>query len=493
MQCDSSNAILRPSEMVSADKDTVAQGLPGLELMERAGQAVTDVILTHYEPQLTLVCCGPGNNGGDGWVIARLLRNAGWEVRVATKRGELDNQSDAAMMADRYEGKVIPLATAVIEMERFSLVIDAIFGTGLNRDIEGEYAALFDAIAQYRKPVVSVDIPSGIHGDSGQICGHALQAEHTVTFCRPKPGHLLLPGYRHSGELHIEDIGISDEVVDAQTPSLYSNSPGLWHQQFPRMDVTDHKYRRGHTLIFGGPAHRSGAAMLASEAALRVGSGLVTQIVPDDSLVIYAAASKKAVMTCPYSLSDNLMIDSRVSACLIGPGYGVGERTRAIVTKLRSNTSLPLILDADGLTSFESCPEKLFGIVDESCLLTPHEGEFARLFPDISYAAKWERAQAAAQRTGCTIILKGADTVIASPEGAVVLHSISAPQLATAGSGDVLAGICTGLIAQGMPAFEAACAAVWIHGQAGLSLGRGMIADDLLDEIPYILELCENE
>jgi NAD(P)H-hydrate epimerase len=352
-------------------------------------------------------------------------------------------------------------------------------------------------------PVVAVDIPSGISGDTGQPFSkgarpHAaatdradapgavyVKATLTVTFFRKKPGHLLLPGRVLCGETVVADIGIPAQAANSQ---LHENSPALW--QFPWPKLEGHKYSRGHCVVVSGPAHATGAARLAARAALRAGAGLVSVASPPDAIQVHAA-HLTAVMIKPFQGAaglGGLLADKRLNAVVLGPGLGVGRETRELVAAvLRSGAAA--VLDADAITSFKDEPQTLLGLLDDTCVLTPHEGEFERLFPGLlaQSASKLEAARAAAARALCVVLLKGADTVIAAPSGKAVINANAPPSLATAGAGDVLAGLIAGLLAQGMTAFDAACAGAWLHGEAARLFGPGLIAEDLPEMLPAVL------
>lgn len=476
-------ALLTVAEMTEADRRTIAAGTPGPVLMEAAGAAVVEAIQRRWPPQTVLVLCGPGNNGGDGFVIARLLAAAGWPVRLALLGARDAIKGDAAVHAALWRGPVEPIAATTLD--GVSLVVDALFGAGLSRQIEGAAAAILAAVAAGGIPVVAVDTPSGVHGDTGVNLG-AIPARLTVTFARAKPGHLLLPGRTLCGELVVAPIGISDETIVALAPLTARNDPALWRDQFPRPDAEAHKYARGHALILGGwPI--SGAARLGARAALRAGAGLVSVAVPPEGFAIYAGALE-AVMVKPVATDDDLDLllgDIRHNALLIGPGAGLGPLTLARALQI-IRADRATVLDADALTALSKAPERFRAALAarESGLpliLTPHEGEFRRLFPVA--ADKLRRVRDAARETGAIVVLKGADTVIAAPDGRAVINDNAPPTLATAGSGDVLAGIILGLVAQGMPGFEAACAGVWLHGAAASGFGPGLIAEDLPDRL----------
>ncbi len=479
-------ALLSVAEMSRADAAAIAGGVPGRQLMENAGRAVADAVLARWDPRPILVCCGPGNNGGDGFVAARHLAEAGWPVRLALLGDSARLKGDAAQHAARWQGEVLPLDEGLLDGSE--LIIDALFGAGLSRPLEGVARRVVGGMSARGLPAVSVDVPSGLAGDSGAVLGEvAVRAVLTVTFFRKKPGHLLLPGRERSGELVVADIGIPDSVLEAISPPTWENSPDLWAGCYPRRRMGDHKYRFGHALVLGG-ATMTGAARLASRAALRVGAGLVTVACPREALAIYAL-SMASIITQPLDGDEDfgrLLEDPRRNAVLLGPGNGVTAETRDRVLAALRDGARAIVLDADALTVFQDDPGVLFEAIAGPCVLTPHEGEFARLFPDL-VDDKLACARTAAARSGAVVLVKGADTVIAAPDGRAAINANAPADLATAGSGDVLAGFITGLLAQAVPAFEAAAAAVWMHGAAGAAIGAGLIAEDLPDALPGIL------
>ena len=467
--------------MREADRRTVESGTSGADLMERAGEAVANAIRRRWPAGRAAVLCGPGNNGGDGFVVARHLDAAGWRVSVALlgERGRLAGA--AAGMASRWRGPVSSLGAA--DLERCEVVVDALFGAGLSRDFDADMASRVGAAGA---AVVAVDIPSGVDGDSGRVRGSAVRADLTVTFCRRKPGHMLYPGRGLCGEVVVADIGIDDATVAAAGPSLVRNAPGAWRSAWPWPEEEAHKYARGHLVVAGGGVAMSGAARLAARAGLRAGAGLVTCAVPESALLVYAA-HLTAAMVAPVSSGSalrSLMTDRRASALLAGPGQGVGETTEDLVLAGLS-TQTPTVLDADALTTFRDASDTLFARLHGACVLTPHEGEFARLFPRTG--DRLRDVAEAARRAGCVIVLKGPDTVVASPGGPIAISDNAPPELATAGSGDVLAGFIAGLLAQGRNAFDAACMGVWLHGETGGQAGPGLIAEDLPDAAPHVL------
>jgi len=456
--------------------------------MRRAGEGVGAIISQRWKPCRVLALCGPGNNGGDGFVAAEFLRRAGWNVTVAAMRAPKDLSGDAAIAAKNWQGKTVPLENA--SFEQIDLVIDALFGTGLSKPVEGAARTTLEKLVHTKIPVVAVDVPSGVEGDTGAILGIAPRAVVTVTFFRKKIGHLLLPGATLCGETIVTDIGIGDRTLDAIQPAAAENARELWLNLFPVPKPQDHKYTRGHALIAGG-AVMTGATRLATRAAQRIGAGLVTLAASQDALPIYAAALESAIVRPADSLAawHELLADEKRNVVLIGPGLGIGiaeaDYVRAVL-----DTRKPCVLDADAFGNFATAPGELFAKLHPDCILTPHEGEFTKLFGACidHNQDKLIRARQAAKIVNCIVLLKGADTVIAAPDGAAVINANAPPWLATAGAGDVLAGIILGLIAQHMPVFAAAVAATWIHGQAATTFGPGLIAEDLIAGIPDVLE-----
>jgi ADP-dependent NAD(P)H-hydrate dehydratase / NAD(P)H-hydrate epimerase len=429
------------------------------------------------------VLCGPGNNGGDGFVTARRLKERGWPARVALLGSRERLRGDAALAAKAWPDDVLPLDPNLVEGAR--LVVDGLFGAGLARPLDGVARDTVEAVARAGVPIVAIDVPSGVDGDTGAILGAVAPAVLTVTFHRAKPGHLLLPGRDHVGELVVADIGIP---ADATSPEgrLFANHPQLWRQLLPRRTGASHKYAHGHALVLGGGAASSGAARMAARAALRAGAGLVSVVCPKDALPVYAA-QLSAVMVAPFANDQEfaqILADPRRNAMLLGPGAGVGEVLRQRVLRVLE-VPKACVLDADALTSFQDQPRALFKAIRGPCVLTPHEGEFKRLFAH--EGDRLTRALAAAAESRAVMLLKGGDTVIAAPDGRGMIQPAAPAALATAGSGDVLAGIVLGLLAQGTPAFEAAAAAVWLHARAGYLAGMGLIAEDLPERLPAAL------
>ena len=485
--------VLTTAEMERADRLTIAAGTPGFALMMSAGQAVAEAAMALVENGPIVVVAGRGNNGGDGFVAAAELAARGREVSVILLCERDSLQGDAASAARGWKHPVLPFNPQAIG--RPALIIDALFGAGLNRPVKGEPHEMIEAINANGAPVLSVDLPSGINGTSGAVMGVAVRATETVTFFRSKPAHLLLPGRIHCGRIRVADIGIDAQVLDEIAPQTFENVPQLWHGAFPVPRVDGHKYARGHAIVVSGDIAATGAARMSARGALRAGAGLVTLASPRDALAINAAALT-AVMIRPIDTVvefGEMLTDKRLNACVIGPGAGVGARTCDLVLTALS-AKRHLVLDADALTSFADAPDRLFEAIksslDPQVVLTPHEGEFPRLFSDISnkhpLRSKLERVRAAAERSGATVLLKGPDTVVASPDGRAAIAANAPPWLATAGAGDVLAGMIAGMLAQSVPAFEAACIGVWMHGEAAREAGPGLIAEDLSETLPAV-------
>ncbi len=478
--------LLSPEEMYRADALTIRNGTPGRVLMDNAGWCVAHAIMRHFAPCRILIACGPGNNGGDGFVIARLLSSRGWPVTLALLGERSRLSGDAGKAAGKWEGDVKPLDTS--RLDSVELVVDALFGAGLSRPLEGVAAEFVRQLNARRKAglcrTVAVDVPSGLDGATGRPVGQTVvKADLTVSFFRPKPGHFLFPGRELCGELETCDIGIPDVVLKKIGSRTFLNAPDLWQPLLPVLPTDTHKYRRGHLLVASGEATHTGAARLAAMAGLRTGAGLVTVASPVSALAVNAA-HLTAIMLAPCDTPEELVRiieERRIRALVIGPAAGVSERTRQMVLKAMEIPGRPVVLDADALTVFREDPDVLFRAVrkhEGNVVLTPHDGEFARLFPEMG-GDRLKRARGAAAESGAVILLKGPDCVIADPEGTAVISHNAPPWLATAGSGDVLAGMTGALCAQGMPAFVAACAAVWMHGEAARRAGPAMTAEDL--------------
>ncbi len=489
------NEILTVAQCYAADRFAEAHGVASLTLMENAGRAVADAVIGRHVRGNAVVLCGPGNNGGDGFVAARHLAAFGWDVCVALLGGREALKGDAAEMAKRWDGTVVPLTPDVLNDAM--VVVDALFGAGLARPLSGVAAELVRKLNNSNLPVVAVDVPSGLHGDRARgFDDTVVEAEVTVTFFRKKPAHVLMPGRLKCGEVIVAEIGIPDAALESIKPNTFENGPELWGADYPWPDPLGHKYGRGHCVVVSGNAHATGAARLAARGALRIGAGLVSVASPPDAVPINAA-QLTAIMIKPFSgakgLSD-LLSDKRFNAVVIGPGCGVGQATRELVAAVLASGAVT-VLDADALTSFHDDPNALFRMLREPAVLTPHEGEFDRIFAGLLTKSqnKVEAARSAAVAAKCTVLLKGPDTVIAAPDGGVIVNSHAPAALATAGSGDVLSGFIGGLMAQRFESYKAAAAAAWLHGKAASRFGPGLISEDLPELLPAALSALKEE
>lgn len=504
--------LLTVGQMAQADAAAIRSGTPGFTLMQSAGDAVVRAIIQRWSPRRTVVLCGPGNNGGDGFIVAARLRELGWPVRVSCLVAIDALQGDAALAAQTWvqgrsgeNGVLEPGLVGEVQadcLDGAQLLVDALFGAGLTRALDGAAADVLMRASSLALPIVAVDVPSGVWGDTGEATG-AVAAQLTVTFFRLKPGHALMPGRALCGEVLVADIGIEASVLPDLKAQTHDNQPALWRDVWPHMDAAGHKYHRGHALIWGGP-EMTGAARLAARSCARIGAGLTTVCTPRRAWAVYAAALE-CIMVHPLDGEaaaswqvglEGLLDDDRLSAMLMGPGALGGTNAAGIrgvvLTMLASGR--PVVLDADAISAFHEDPSLLFAAIkghSRPVVLTPHGGEFVRLFkaPEVMVArSKLDKTRVAARLSGAVVLFKGADTVIAAPDGRAAINRHAPSSLATAGAGDVLAGMILGLLAQGMPAWQAACAAAWLHGDAAQSFGLGLIADDLPGLIPGALK-----
>jgi hydroxyethylthiazole kinase-like uncharacterized protein yjeF len=538
--------LLTAAQMRAVEAAAIASGeVTGLDLMERAGRGVVEAIFEEW-PELratshrAVVLCGPGNNGGDGFVVARLLRGWGWEVEVFLYGDPKRLPPDARVNYERWlgMGEVRPsseLANPVnpVVPGQFALAVDALFGTGLNRPIPREMGEALAAtfLGEFADRCVSLDTPSGLCADSGRVLigdpsdawdpvvtGWVACPDLLVTFHRMKPGMVLSDGPKLTAKIVVKDIGLRQRPVEEAVTFVAAAPRPLQKRRFA------HKYSHGHALILSGPSGRGGAARLAARGALRIGAGVVTVGCPPEAIP-ESAARLDAVML--RGVADGVALqetlaDPRINALCVGPGLGLDARGRELVRAAlasrgeprptrtdagaitepvgRGLPRLPLVLDADALTILSQHPD-LCAALDGACVLTPHAGEFARLFPDIAAKlaepatrgpaySKVDATREAAARAGCVVLFKGPDTVIADPSGRCAINAAhyhrAASWLATAGSGDVLAGFITGLLARGFSPFDAACTAAWLHVECALSFGPGLIAEDLPEELPKV-------
>jgi hydroxyethylthiazole kinase-like uncharacterized protein yjeF len=471
--------ILTVSEMAAADRAAMEAGTPGIALMERAGRAVADAVRERFNRPPVVVLCGPGNNGGDGYIAARELKRRGWAVRIEASSSPAT--ADAREAARRWKGEVSALSEGLAPGV---LYIDALYGAGLSKPLEGAAKALARQSKAACARIVAIDVPSGLSGDSGAPIGDdAFCAGLTVTFHRRKPGHVIEPGRSQCGEVLVADIGLSNAQAN-----LFENAPSLWARNFPWPGPHSHKHARGRLVVVSGEAWKTGAARLSARAGLRIGAGLVTVLSPPNALP-ENAAQLEAIMLRPFETDLELETAAEnADAAVIGPGAGVGPATRANLLGL-ARTGAAMVVDADALTSFREKPADLFKALDRDDVLTPHPGEFERLYPGLLKKSghRIAAAREAAKKAGAIVLLKGPDTVIAAPDGRAAVNLNGSPWLATAGSGDVLAGFIAGLLAQGMDSFEAACAGAWIHAECATAHGPGLTAEDLPGLAPQVL------
>ena len=465
--------ILTSAEMKKADLAAIESGMPALGLIRSAAAGLAQSIRSNMPPGRILFLCGTGNNGADGFIAAEILRSQGWEVRVAclVKTKELKN--DAAKSAKEFQGEIESL-NSNLSVHNTDLVVDAVFGTGFDGELPPELVTLFDKVRAKKIPVIAADVPSGVNATTGTIAEGALKPAMTVVFCRKKIAHVLQPSRAFCGKQHLVVVPIPDADIAALGTQTFENTPALWLNDFPYPRAEMHKYDRGHVVVYGG-ADRTGAACLAAHAAQRSGAGVVSITAHTSESALIYKLYRASIMVDTWQTADDfktLLRDARKNAAIIGPGAGMDDKTReAVLAALDFNKTL--VLDADALTVFKDTPEALFKKLSPRHVLTPHEGEFAR---------------AAAKTANAIVVLKGSDTVIAAPDGTAVINTNAPPILAIAGAGDVLAGLISGFAAQGMPAFMASIAAVWLHAAAAKSLGTGLTAEDIINHIPQTLK-----
>ncbi len=490
-------SILSAQQMRTAEQSAVQAGTPLIVLMERAGLAVAEQVMARYAKCPTIILCGPGNNGGDGFVAARHLAAKGWPVRILLFGKMEELTPEAKVAASRWRGAVITASVPVLEsavQKGAQLIIDALYGIGLRRPIVGEAASLLQIINRSRLPIVSVDIPSGLNADTGQVFGQSAVADLTICFFRKKLAHVLMPGRMLCGEILLIDIGIPEQSLQNITLQICENHPDLWIGYYPQPQLSHNKFDRGHALLLGG-AEMTGAARLAAQATQRIGAGLVTIAAPFVTRLIYATTMTSIMVKTVIDGEEfahsfqKILEDRRINIVLLGPGAGENEQTRQAV-QLALSADRQCVLDADALNVFAGDAESLKRIINQQCIITPHEGEFSRLFDRVvdPRLDKITRTKAAAAFLGCPVVHKGADTVIASPEGLAVINTNGPATLATAGSGDVLAGFIAGLMAQGVEAFPAGCIGVWLHGAIASEFGPCLIAEDLIAGLHNILK-----
>ena len=484
--------ILSNEEMTLADQMTIDSGISSIQLMENAGKAVFKNLPTKNVNRV-LVLVGPGNNGGDGFVVARLLNEIGISLDIYFyNEGKVSR--DCQINKDKVDTKLI--VNEINDFSKYSYVIDALFGTGFTRKTPDILEIIFSKIKKNKTPVYAIDIPSGINGNSSMIDGDCLECIKTITFFNKKKCHYLYPGKEFCGEVIVEDIGIKKDIFKKMKPKIKNNNPELWISDFPFPGSTDHKYSRGLLVINSGPLYKTGAARLAGRSAMRVGAGAVKLICDEEAAKVLEPQISVELISVVKEKNEIQQIfkDKKVSSILVGPGNGINDETKSR-TLLALAFVKHVVIDADAITCFEKNPKELFIDTYPHTILTPHEGEFRRLFGEeiASIDDKVVRTVEASKLSGSIVVLKGSDTIIADPDGNAVINSSEAPYLATAGSGDVLAGIIASLVGENkMNAFNAACAGTWIHSKLGELIGPGLIAEDLIDNIPLIIKKLHN-
>ncbi len=530
--------LLTAAQMRAIEQAAIESGdATGLELMERAGRGVVEAVFEEWPeyakaPQSVAVLCGPGNNGGDGFVLARLLAGKGWAVKVFLCDDPEKLPPDARINYEIWvaDNPVEELTEKALRELPHALYVDALFGTGLTRPLEGAARDVITHLGgrngdNFRDRLVCIDAPSGLCMDSGRVVGNMGWAfgpksigfaRLTVAFDCAKQGHFLSDGPKLCGKLIVKDIGLCGRNRRLSTNRLFSRASSLVSEIEP-FDVSrlicpefldvwgkregNHKYSHGHAFILSGGAGKTGAARLAARGALRIGAGLVTLGVPPSAQMEVASQITSLMLTRVEGAGGlaTVLEDERINALCLGPGLGPDRAKDLVPVALASGRKV--VLDADALSAYADAPETLFDMLHKDCLLTPHGGEFARLFPDIAEKlnavptkgpaySKVDATHEAAKRVGCVVLFKGPDTVIADPDGRCSINSAqydrAAPWLATAGSGDVLAGFITGLLARGFAPMQAAETAAWLHVECALSFGPGLIAEDLPEELPKV-------
>lgn len=496
--------VVTSKEMAEIDRLTIEHyGIPSLVLMERAALAVAKYVL-EFNPQNVIAIAGPGNNGGDGIACARILKNKVKNIKIFKLFSDEKLSNDCKVQLDIAKKFGVPVIEGYPEKEDISkadLIIDAIFGTGLKRAIEGELANFIEILNSLKKQVVAVDIPSGVSSDTGEILGVAVRADVTVTFGLPKIGHLIYPGREYTGKLFVEDIGFPEELIDSEDLKISTIEKSFARSLIPPRPAYSHKTKYGHVLVVAGSTGKTGAALMTAKAALRTGSGLVTMAVPAALKVVFQSKVLEE-MLLPLPCTTNTLskqalpeimefIKERANSVAFGPGVGVNEDIEFLLKELILNCPCPIVIDADGITVLARLLDVLKNARSQ-IVLTPHPGELSRLINISVKDIEKQRiniAQKVAKDFGVVLVLKGVPTVVAEPQGRVYLNTTGNPGMATAGSGDVLTGIIASLIGQGLSPFHASVLACFIHGLSGDIAAKkkgyhGLIAGDLIESLP---------
>ena len=459
--------------------------------MKNAGKQVFDLIKKNFKnKQPKIVLCGPGNNGGDGFIIAKHLIDHGYKTKVYALLNKKSYKGDAFKALNEYGEKIKKISS--FRIKKNALIVDAIFGIGLSRNIKGKLKEIFDQINKSNNCVVSVDIPSGVCSNTGEILGSAIKADFTITFHRKKIGHILGLGKKFSGKIKVVDIGFSREKMNTQ---CLENFPNLWIKYFPWKKTSDHKYSRGRAVVYGGQKEFTGAAILSAQAALRIGTGSVKIICSKNTLQIYSIKFPSVLKTEINDICqlERFLKKEKITSILIGPGSGSNKKIKEI-TKLILRKVKYVVLDADALTCFREDLKSLYSLLDKNKIITPHLGEFHKIFPKINKNLNSiDKALNAVKLIKSNIVLKGPTTIIASYNKKIVINNHSSSELAVIGSGDVLSGIIASLIGQKkMNPFLAGCAATWLHGDIAKNYGKGLIAEDIVRGIAAALKRLKN-
>ena len=459
--------------------------------MKNAGKQVFDLIKKNFKnKQPKIVLCGPGNNGGDGFIIAKHLIDHGHKTKVYALLNKKSYKGDAFKALNEYGEKIKKISS--FRIKKNALIVDAIFGIGLSRNIKGKLKEIFDQINKSNNCVVSVDIPSGVCSNTGEILGSAIKADFTITFHRKKIGHILGLGKKFSGKIKVVDIGFSQKKMNTQ---CLKNSPNLWIRYFPWKKTSDHKYSRGRAVVYGGQKEFTGAAILSAQAALKTGTGSVKIICSKNTLQIYSIKFPSVLKTEINNICqlEYFLKKEKITSILIGPGSGSNKKIKEI-TKLILRKVKYVVLDADALTCFREDLKSLYSLLDKNKIITPHLGEFHKIFPKINKNLNSiDKALNAVKLIKSNIVLKGPTTIIASYNKKIVINNHSSSELAVIGSGDVLSGIIVSLIGQKkMNPFLAGCAATWLHGDIAKNYGKGLIAEDIVRGIPAALKRLKN-
>ena len=481
-------AILSCKNHRDLDKKTIKKFISGYTLMENAGKVIFKIIKKKFKKQKKIkILCGPGNNGGDGFVVAKLLKEDGYlNINLFCLVTKKKLKGDAKLAAKKFGDNFKSFSNFKISSN--DVIIDGIFGSGLKKNISGNLKKIIEKINLKKPYCISIDVPSGINGDTGQVQGVAVKSNDTITFTRKKIGHLLSPGKEYCGNIIVTDIGVNLEKLLFK-PHIFENHPDNWKNKFPWPNQKSHKYTRGFTLIICGEK-MTGASRLAARGVARIGCGLLCLGVPKKSFDIYSIENPIALIETVDDENDlnNLLKDKRINTILIGPGLGINKKKLKLILKIIKEKKRIVVLDADAL---KNNFKKILLKNRTKIVITPHEGEFTQVLKDLNIKNNKNKLSLAikfVKKTKINLILKGNTTIICSQDGQISINTNSSPFLATGGSGDVLAGMITGLISQGMNIFEACCASVWIHGEIAKIKGPGLIAEDLPEMIPNVLK-----